>query len=67
MGQSKRRRFSDEYKAEAIARLEQEGMNYSLVATELGLSPHQLKGWHLQALAAGSASALAKQKQMQLS
>ncbi|MCP5036680.1 MAG: transposase [Rhodobacteraceae bacterium] len=62
MGQGTKRRFSDEYKDEAVARLSCSGANYRSVADELCLTPAQIKTWHLERLAAGSSQALARQK-----
>ena len=57
-----RRRFTAEFKAEAVKRLLEGGKGLSEVATELGLSPGQLGGWRDEHLAAGSAEALVRQK-----
>ena len=57
-----RRRFTAEFKAEAVQRLLEGGRGLSEVATELGLSPGQLGAWRNEHLAAGSAEALARQK-----
>jgi transposase-like protein len=57
-----RRRFTAEFKAEAVKRLLDGGKGLSEVATELGLSPGQLSGWRNEHLAAGSAEALVRQK-----
>ena len=57
-----RRRFTAEFKAEAVKRLLEGGKGLSEVATELGLSPGQLSGWRDERLAAGSAEALALRK-----
>ena len=57
-----RRRFTAEFKAEAVKRLLDGGKGLSEVATELGLSPGQLSGWRNEHLAAGSAEALGRQK-----
>ena len=57
-----RRRFTAEFKAEAVKRLLDGGTGLSEVATELGLSPGQLSGWRNEHLAAGSAEALAARK-----
>ena len=57
-----RRRFTVEFKAEAVKRLLEGGKGLSEVATELGLSPGQLGAWRNEHLAAGSAEALARQK-----
>ena len=54
-----RRRFTAEFKAEAVKRLLEGGKGLGEVATELGLSPGQLSGWRNEHLAAGSAEALA--------
>ena len=54
-----RRRFTAEFKAEAVRRLLEGGKGLSEVATELGLSPGQLSSWRNEHLAAGSAAALA--------
>ena len=57
-----RRRFTAEFKAEAVKRLLEGGRGLSEVATELGLSPGQLSAWRNEHLAAGSAEALALRK-----
>jgi transposase-like protein len=58
----KRRRFTAEFKAEAVKRLLDGGKGLGEVATELGLNPGQLSGWRNEHLAAGSAEALAARK-----
>ena len=58
----KRRRFTAEFKAEAVKRLLEGGKGLSEAATELGISPGQLSGWRAEHLAAGSAEALAARK-----
>ncbi len=58
----KRRRFTAEFKAQAVKRLLEGGKGLSEVATELGLSPGQLSAWRTEHLAAGSAEALALRK-----
>ena len=57
-----RRRFTAEFKAEAVKRLLGGGKGLSEAATELGVSPGQLSGWRNEHLAAGSAEALAQRK-----
>src|SRR3954471_15866339 len=57
-----RRRFTAEFKAEAVERLLEGGKGLIKVATEPGLSPGQLSGWRNEHLAAGSAEALALRK-----
>jgi transposase-like protein len=57
-----RRRFTAEFKAQAVKRLLEDGKGLSEVATELGLSPGQLSAWRNEHLAAGSAEALALHK-----
>jgi transposase len=57
-----RRRFTAEYKAQAVKRLLQGGRGLSEVATELGVSSGQLSTWRTEHLAAGSAEALAARK-----
>ena len=57
-----RRRFTAEFKAEAVKRLLEGGKGLGEVATELGLSPGQLSGWRNEHLAAGSAEALAQRR-----
>src|SRR4051794_5113763 len=58
----KRRRFTTEFKAEAVRRLLDGGKGLTEVATELGLSPGQLSGWRNEHVASGSAEALAARK-----
>ena len=57
-----RRRFTAEFKAEAIKLLEESGQPPQAVAEELGVHANQLRGWRNERLAAGSAEALARQK-----
>jgi transposase-like protein len=57
-----RRRFSPEYKEQAVARLSEPGATHTGVATELGVTPTQLKTWRLELEAAGSASAIERQR-----
>jgi transposase len=67
-----RRRFTREYKAQAVKRLLESGKPLSDVAAELGvspgqlspgqLSPGQLSQWRNEQLAAGSAEAVAARK-----
>ena len=57
-----RRRFTAEFKAEAVKRLLEGGKGLGEVATELGLSPGQLSAWRNEHLAAGSAEALAQRR-----
>ena len=57
-----RRRFTAEYKAQAVKRLLEGTKPLSDVATELGLSPGQLSAWRTEHLAVGSAEALAARK-----
>ena len=57
-----RRRFTPEFKAEAVKLLEEGGRPLQAVAEELGVHPNQLRTWRDEHLAAGSAEALARQK-----
>ena len=57
-----RRRFTSEFKAQAVRRLLEGGKPLSEVATELGLSPGQLSQWRNEQLAAGLAEALAQKR-----
>src|SRR3954447_8488672 len=57
-----RRRFTAEFKAEAVKRLLEGGKGLSEVATELGLSPGQLGGGRNGHLAGRPAEALAARK-----
>jgi transposase len=58
----KRRRFTAEYKGEAVKRLEESGKALRQVADELGVHANQLRGWRNERPAAGSAEALARRK-----
>jgi transposase len=60
--QRKRRRFTAEYKAEAVKRLSESGKGLQEVADELGVHVNQLRMWRNEQLAVGSAEALARQK-----
>jgi transposase len=57
-----RRRFTAEFKAQAVKRLLDGGKGLSEVATALGLSTGQLSTWRSEQLAAGSAEALAQRR-----
>ena len=60
--QGKRRRFTAEYKAEAVKRLIESGKGLQEVADELGVHANQLRTWRNEQRAVGSAEALARQK-----
>jgi transposase len=62
MAERTRRRFTAEYKNEAVKRLEESGRSLQEVADALGVHANQLRGWRNEQRAAGSAEALAKQK-----
>ncbi len=57
-----RRRFTREFKAQAVQRVLESGKPLSDVAAELDVSPGQLSQWRNEQLAAGSAEALAARK-----
>lgn len=57
-----RRRFTREYKAQAVQRLIESGRPLTDIAMELDVSPGQLSQWRNEQLAAGSAEALAQKK-----
>ena len=57
-----RRRFTAEFKAQAVKRLLEGSKPLLEIATEFGLSPGQLSHWRTEHLAAGSAEALALRK-----
>jgi transposase-like protein len=62
MTRQTRRRFSPEYKEQAVARLLAPGATQASVAAELGVTPTQLKTWRLELEAAGSALAIERQQ-----
>src|SRR5690242_12057296 len=53
-----RRRFTREYKAQAVQRVMESGRPLADIAVELDVSPGQLSQWRHEQLAAGSAEAL---------
>jgi transposase len=57
-----RRRFTAEFKTEAVKLPEESDRPLQQVAAELGVHPNQLRGWRNEHLAAGSAEALARQR-----
>lgn len=61
-GKRSRRRFTAEFKTQAIKRLLEDGRELSEVASELGLSTGPLGMWRTKQLAAGSAEMLATHK-----
>ena len=62
MTKKTRRRFTPEYKEQAVARLSEAGVTYASLSAELGITSGQLKTWRLELLAAGSATAIAQTK-----
>ena len=48
-----RRKYSEEYKREAVALAEQEGVTQAQVAKELGISPNTLSAWVREVREAG--------------
>ena len=62
MSERKRRRFTAEFKAEAVKLVEESGRSLPSIADELGVHVNQLRTWRREELAAGSVEALAKQK-----
>ena len=62
MSKGVRRRFTTEFKEQAVARLLAPGATQAGVARELGVTSSQLKGWRLELEAAGSAEAIRLQK-----
>lgn len=62
MSRQPRRRFTAEFKEQAVARLSEPGATQTGVARELGVSASPLKGWRLELAAAGSAEAIRKQQ-----
>ena len=57
-----RRRFTREYRAQAVQRVIESGRPLANIAAELDVSPGQLSQWRHEQLAAGSAEALAQKK-----
>ncbi len=57
-----RRRFTREYKAQAVQHLVESGKPLADIAAELDVSPGQLSQWRNEHLAAGSAEALAQKR-----
>jgi transposase len=57
-----RRRFTSEFKTEAVRLLEESGRPLQAIAEELWVHANQLRTWRNEHLAAGSAEALARQK-----
>jgi transposase-like protein len=62
MSKRPRRRFTAEFKEQAVARLSEPGATQANVARELGITSSQLKTWRLEFEAAGSADAVKRQK-----
>ena len=62
MSKQARRRFTPEFKEQAVARSSAPGATQSGVAKELGVTPTQLKTWRLEPEAAGSAEAVRRQR-----
>lgn len=56
---SRRRRWSDEFKARAVAATLDPDVNISAAAREMGISPSQLFGWRRQAMCEGAVTSSA--------
>ena len=61
MTKQTRRRFSPEFKEQAVARMSEPGATQTSVAAEVGVTSSQLKTWRLELEAAGSAAAISQQ------
>lgn len=59
---TKRKTYSDEFRACAVARVLEEGEKPTSEVRDLGISVGQLKTWRLEQQATGSAEAVALQK-----
>ena len=62
MTKKTRRRHTAEFKAAAVARLDEPGETLSGVAQALGVAATQVKTWRLEQQAAGSAEAVARRR-----
>ena len=62
MTKKTRRRYTAEFKAAAIVRLDEPGETLSSVAQALGLAATWAKTWRLEQQAAGSAEAVARRR-----
>src|SRR5919112_4015764 len=62
MTKKTRKRYTAEFKAAALARLEEPGETLSSVAQSLGVAATQVKTWRLEQQAAGSAEAIARRR-----
>jgi transposase len=62
MTKKTRRRYTAEFKAAAVARLDEPGETLSRVAQALGVAATQVKTWRLEQQAAGSAEAVAPRR-----
>src|SRR3954469_7355417 len=67
MTKKTRRRYTAEFKAAAVARLDETGETLSSVAQALGVAATQVKTWRLEQQAAGSAEAGARWKRQNCS
>jgi transposase-like protein len=59
-----RRRFTREYKAQAVQRVIESGRPLADIAVELDVSPGQLSQWRNEQLAAGSAEGWPRRRRM---
>jgi transposase len=65
MTKKTRRRYTAEFKAAAVARLDEPGETLSSVAQALGVAATQVKTWRLEQQAAGSAEAVARRNKVE--
>jgi transposase len=61
-----RRRWSDEFKEQAVAECLVPGANVSIIARRIGIEPSQLFGWRRKALHKGSVVVTAPQPEVYL-
>ena len=62
MTKKTRRRYTADFKAAAVARLDEPGETLSSVAQSRGIAAPQVKTWRLEQQAAGSAEAIARRR-----
>ena len=66
MSKRKRRNYTDEFKAEAVKLVTEQGYSLAVAARNLGVSANSLRNWKQQAEATGEDESMTEEERMEL-
>ena len=66
MPKRKRRNYTDEFKAEAVKLVTEQGYSLAVAARNLGVSANSLRNWKQQAEATGEDESMTEEERMEL-